>query len=107
MTSGTSVNFNTLTWTNVSGPACPTGGSSSYGANLYVNMANSTTLTFTADFTVTGDFRVTTAGSSSTLVVPVGVTLHVTGNLGDCTNNNVDFVVNGTLIRTVKRFVVR
>jgi hypothetical protein len=40
----------------------------------------------------------TTSGSNSTLTIPVGVTFRVTGNLGDCTNNNVNYVVNGTLI---------
>jgi hypothetical protein len=98
MTPSTSVNFNTLSWTNVSGPACPTGGSTSYTGNLSLNMSNNTNLTVTTDFTVTGDFKLTNAGSSSVLIIPVGVTLHVTGNLGDCSNNNVDYVVNGSLI---------
>jgi hypothetical protein len=61
-------------------------------------MANNTFLTISSDFTVNGDFNVTNSGSNATLTIPVGVTLHVTGDLGDCTNNNVNFVVNGSLI---------
>lgn len=98
MSNGTSSNFNALTWTHNSGPACPTGASSSYGGNLKVSMANNTNLTISANFTVNGDFNIVNSGSNATLTIPVGVTLHVTGDLGDCTNNNVNFVVNGSLI---------
>lgn len=65
---------------------------------MLVTMANNTNLTISANFTVNGDFNITNTGSNSTLTIPVGVTLRVTGDLGDCTNNNVNFVVNGTLI---------
>lgn len=98
MSNGTSANFNALTWTHNSGPACPTGASSSYGGSLKVSMGNNTNLTISANFTVNGDFNIVNSGSNATLTIPVGVTLHVTGDLGDCTNNNVNFVVNGTLI---------
>ncbi len=98
MSNGTSANFNALTWTHNSGPACPTGASSSYGGNLKVTMANNTNLTVTSNFTVSGDFGITNSGSNATLTVPVGVTLTIHGDLGDCTNNNVNFVINGTLI---------
>ncbi len=98
MSNGTSSNFNALTWTHNSGPACPTGVSSSYGGNLKVSMANNTNLTISANFTVNGDFNLVNSGSNATLTIPVGVTLHVTGDLGDCTNNNVNFVVNGSLV---------
>jgi hypothetical protein len=47
---------------------------------------------------VNGDFQMTNSGSSTTLIVPAGVTLTVTGNMGDCTNNNVNFQIDGTLI---------
>ncbi len=98
MSNGTSANFNALTWTFVSGSACPTGASTSYNGNLEVDMANNTNLTISSDFTVNGDFKITNSGSSETLIVPDGVTLHVTGNLGDCTNNNANFHVDGVLI---------
>lgn len=61
-------------------------------------MANNTNLTVASTYTITGNFRMTTSGSNTTLTIPVGVTFRVTGNLGDCTNNNVNYVVNGTLI---------
>lgn len=94
----TSLNFDALTWTYSSGPVCPTGGSTSYTGNLRTNLANNSTLTVAADFTITGNYRIVTSGTNSVFVIPAGVTLHVTGNLGDCSNNNMDFVVNGTLI---------
>lgn len=88
-----------LTWTHNSGPTCPTGGDTSYAGNLETAvLGNNTTLTISTNFTVNGDMRMTNSGSSTTLIIPAGVTFHVTGNLGDCTNNNVNFQVNGTLI---------
>lgn len=93
MNNNTNANFNALSW---AGGSCPTG--SSYTGNLLLTMGNNTNLTVSANYTITGDFNITNTGSSSSLIVPAGVTFHVTGNLGDCTNNNVNFVVNGTLI---------
>lgn len=96
MANGTSSNFSALSWTLVSGPGCPTG--SAYTGNLALAMGNNTSLTVSSTYTVTGNFQITNSGSNSTLTIPAGVTFRVTGNLGDCSNNNVNFVVNGTLI---------
>lgn len=89
--SGT-VNFSSLTWT---GTGCPSGGSS-YTGNLCVNLVNGSNLVIDTDFTVTGDFKITNSGNS-TLTLPAGIDFWVTGNLGDATNNQVDFVIDGNL----------
>ncbi len=86
-------NFNALTW---AGGSCPTG--SSYTGNLLLTMGANSSLTVSASYTITGDFNITTSGAAPTITIPLGVTFHVTGNLGDCTNNNTSYVVEGTLI---------
>ncbi len=43
-------------------------------------------------FTINGDFNITNTGSS-TWTIPSTTTLTVNGDVGDPTNNNVDFVV--------------
>ncbi len=91
--SNVSINFNALIW---AGGSCPTG--SAYTGNLALTMGANSTLTVTADYTITGDFNITTSGASPTITIPLGVTFRVTGNLGDCTNNNTTYVVNGALI---------
>ena len=50
------------------------------------------------NFTVSGtsDFKVTNSGNS-TFTLPSGFTLNVGGDFGDNTNNNVSWVINGTL----------
>ncbi len=99
MAANTNATLFTVTWTHNSGPACPIGGDTSYAGNLTASvLGNNTTLTIPSSFTVNGDFRMTNSGSSTTLIIPAGVTFHVTGNMGDCTNNNVNFQVDGTLI---------
>jgi hypothetical protein len=99
MAANTDATIFTVIWTNTGGPACPVAGNTSYNGNLKASvLGNNTTLTIPTNFTVNGDFQMTNSGSSTTLIIPAGVTLHVTGNMGDCTNNNVDFQVDGTLI---------
>jgi len=99
MPANTSATLFNVTWTHNSGPACPIAGNTSYAGNLKASvLGNNTTLTISATFTVTGDFQMTNSGSSTTLIIPAGVTFTVNGNLGDCTNNNVNFQVDGTLI---------
>ncbi len=87
------VNFNALSWT---GGSCPTG--SAYTGNLRLDPGANGSITVTANYTITGDFRIITSGSGSTITIPLGVTFRVTGNLGDCSNNTTTYVVNGTLI---------
>lgn len=91
--SGT-VNFSALTWT---GTGCPTGASTSYTGNLCISLANGTNLTFDkSSFTITGQLKLTNSGNS-TFTLPSPNYLHVTGNMGDNTNNNVTFTINGSL----------
>lgn len=96
VTGGTSVNFSSLTWT---GTGCPTAGSSSYsGSDLCVSMGSGSTLTMDKNFTITGDFNITNSGSGVTFVLPANTSLNISGSLGDATNNNMDFTINGTLV---------
>lgn len=92
--SGT-VNFSTLTWT---GTGCPTSGTTTTSKNLCLNLVNGTILTMDKNFTVSGtsDFKITNSGNS-TFSLPSGFTLNVGGDFGDNTNNNVSWVINGTL----------
>jgi hypothetical protein len=47
--------------------------------------------------TINGNFRITNTGVS-VLVIPSGVTVHVTGNMGDPTNNSMTYRVHGSLV---------
>ena len=64
--------------------------------NFDLTMANNTNIIFSNDVTVNGSFPLVNSGNS-TLTVNSGNTVHVTQDMGDPTNNNVNFVVNGTL----------
>ena len=87
--------FSSLTWT---GTGCPSSGSPSYTGNLCVNLVNGTNLIMNKDFTVNGGFGISTSGSNPTFTINSGFTLNVTGDMGDNSNNNTNFVVNGNLV---------
>jgi hypothetical protein len=87
------VNFSAVVWT---GSGCPTAGSTSYTGNLCVDLAGGANLTMNKDFNITGSFKITNNGNSRFTILP-NMDLGVSGNMGDDTNNNVSFVVDGTL----------
>lgn len=90
-----SQNFSTLTWT---GTGCPTALSTFYIGNLCVNIPKDGNLIMDKNFTVDGGFGISTDPSPPTLfTLPSGITLNVTGHMGDDSNNNTSFVINGTL----------
>jgi len=106
--------FASITWTGASGvtaaqcAAIANGTNTSTVANFFVDLANSTILTISNNVTIHGNFDIT-GGPGSELSVDGGGssrTLHVTGDLGDATNNGVIYnvqastdhmVVDGTL----------
>jgi hypothetical protein len=88
------VNFSTLTWT---GSGCPTAGSTSYTGNLCVSLDNGANLIMNKDFTINGGFGIVNVGNS-TFTLPVNMDLTVTGSMGDNSNNNVDFIIDGNII---------
>jgi len=68
--------------------------------DMTITMANGAEIIYDSDINVTGNIPLTNGGSS-TLTVNVGSTLNViagtNGDMGDATNNNVTFVINGAL----------
>src|SRR5687768_17280615 len=96
VTVATSRNFSAIVWTSSGGASCPP--AANFTGNIVVDLANGVTLNMNSSITINGNFTLTNSGANSTFAVPSGVTVHVTGNFGDATNNNVDYNVNGTLI---------
>jgi hypothetical protein len=93
-------NFSTLAWTySATGDACSNLATANYLGNVTANLANGTTLTMNLSIRIDGNFNLTNQGSS-TLTVPNGVTVEITGDLGDATNNSVTYNIEagGTLI---------
>jgi len=96
--SNTSFNFVDIVWLDDAPGTCsddPSDGD--YTGSLNLNLKAGADLVFTADLFVTGDFTLTNSGVS-TVTIPVGVTVEITGDFGDDTNNSVTYIVNGTLI---------
>src|SRR5436190_16061531 len=87
------VNFSSLTWT---GTGCPTAGSTTYTGNLCLNLANNANLIMDKDFAITGGLGITNGGNS-TFTLPNGKNLSVTTDMGDDSNNNVTFAIDGNL----------
>jgi hypothetical protein len=78
----------------------PTSNGGSYTENLTVGtVSTGDVLTIDISFTVTGNLTVNSGGSNPTITIPAGVTVIIVGNFTDA-NNNVNFIVNGTLIIT-------
>jgi len=102
-TISSNTNFASISWTGAGGVSAATcaaiasGLNTSTTANFFVDLANNTVLTINNNVTINGTFDIT-GGPGSNLTVNGGgpsTTLHVTGNLGDATNNGVDYVVTG------------
>jgi hypothetical protein len=89
------INFNALTWT---GTGCPDATSTSYTGNLCISIGSSAGVRFTQNITINGDLKITTYGVASRIRIPTGITLQVNGDMGDDTNNNAQFEIDGSLI---------
>lgn len=89
-------NWSTLGW-GCSGASAPTTEGSTYVEDVTINSLGDGDI-LTADITVTIDGNVTinANGNDPAFTVPVGKTLHITGNL-DSDNNNVLYTIDGTL----------
>jgi hypothetical protein len=93
-------NFSALAWTySATGDACSNLATANYLGNVTVNLASGTNLTMNLSIRIDGNFNLTNQGSS-TFTVPNGVTVEITGDLGDATNNSVTYNIEagGTLI---------
>lgn len=94
-TINTSMNFSAINWTSSGGASCPPG--PNFTGNIVMNLANGVNITMNTSITINGNWTLTNSGNS-TVTVPAGVTVHVTGNMGDPNNNQVSYAVNGLLI---------
>lgn len=93
-TISSSTNFSSVSWTSTGGASCPPSGN--FTGDVVIIIGNNVNLTMDSDLTINGDFLITNNGSS-TLTIPSGVDIHVTGDMGDANNNSVSYVVDGTL----------
>jgi hypothetical protein len=91
------IQFSNITWT---GTGCPTAGSTSYTGNLCADLGSNSLIRIDKNFTINGDFKITTSGTNAVLRVPSSYTLTINGDLGDATNNDAQFEIDGTLIVT-------
>lgn len=92
---GATVNFSAISWT---GTGCPTSGTTAYTGNLCLSMANGSTINYDkASFTLTGDFKIVNGGTNVNFNIPANKTLHVTGDMGFTSNNNITYTIDGTL----------
>ena len=95
------IDFSTITWT-ASGGATTTecnnmaDGVSTFTGNVVINIANGVTVTMDTDVTIDGNYSITNQGTSY-INVPVGSDVVVTGDMGDASNNNVEYNVDGSL----------
>jgi hypothetical protein len=93
-------NWSALTWTTGGGGVAPTTNNGTYTEALSIaTISTGDNLTTDISFTLNGDLTISSSGSNPTITVPAGVTVIINGNLTD-NDNNVVFVVNGTLIVT-------
>src|SRR5258706_1210511 len=115
----TNVNITSITWVAVAGGASPSltatdcaniaaGTDATTVADFFVDLKNGVTLSITHNVTIHGNFDVPSGatGDNSTIQVSGSHTLHVTGDLGDASNNNINYdvvastdhiIVDGTL----------
>ena len=95
LTISSSMNFSDIVWKSSGSGVCPPG--ANFTGNITIHLASGVTVTMDEDITISGNFKITNNGSSM-LVIPGGVTVHVLGNMGDGSNNNVTYHVDGELI---------
>ncbi len=99
----TDINITSITWTGsgISAATCANiiaGTDNTTVADFYTNVANGVTITITNSITIHGLFDIPSGatGDNSTLKVDGGgtpITLYVTVDLGDNTNNNIQYNV--------------
>lgn len=98
--SAASVNWSAASWTCGGGGTAPTTNNGSYTEALTVNnLGNGETLVIDISFTLTGNLTVNNSGSNPTVTIPAGVTVVIIGDF-TVSSNNLNLVVNGTLVVT-------
>lgn len=93
-------NWTALTWVTGGGGVPPVTNNATYTQTINVGtIGNGDNLTVNISFTLNGTLNLDANGSNPTFTIPAGVTVVINGNLTN-NDNNVRFVVNGTLIVT-------
>ncbi len=96
---GGAQNWSALSWSCAGGGTSPSAGGT-FTENLSIaTLGNGDNLTINVSLTLTGNLTVSSSGSNPTITIPAGVTVVINGNFTDF-DNNVNYVVNGTLIVT-------
>lgn len=97
---GGAVNWTALPW---SGGTPPITNGATYTEDLVVGspsqISTGDVLTINISFTLNGNVTFFSSGSNPTINIPAGVTVIINGNFTD-DDNNVNFIINGTLIVT-------
>jgi hypothetical protein len=97
---GGAVNWTALPW---SGGTAPITNGSTYTENLTIGspsqISTGDVLTINISFTLNGNATFFSSGSNPTISIPAGVTVIINGDFTD-NDNNVNFIINGTLIVT-------
>ncbi len=96
---GGAQNWSALSWSCAGGGSSPAAGGT-FTENLSIaTIGNGDNLTINVSLTLTGNLSFSSSGSNPTITIPAGVTVVINGNFTD-NDNNVNYVVNGTLIVT-------
>ncbi len=96
---GGAQNWSALSWSCTGGGTSPAAGGT-FTENLSIaTIGNGDNLTINVSLTLTGNLSFSSSGSNPTITIPAGVTVVINGNFTD-NDNNVNYVVNGTLIVT-------
>jgi hypothetical protein len=109
-TLGSNINFGSIAWTAGGGATVAecnnmADGISTFTGNVIVDLANGTIVTVTNNVNITGNFPIS-GGNGSVFSVTGGFTFHVTGDMGNTANNDVEYnaatvndkiIVDGTL----------
>ena len=97
--SSATANWSTQSWSCAGGGTAPTANNNTYTETLTVNgLGTGENLIFDISITLIGNLIINTTGNP-TITIPAGVTVVINGNLTDA-NNNLDLVVEGTLVVT-------
>lgn len=95
---GGATNWTALSWSCSGGGSAPSSNGATYTEDLTVGtIGNGDNLTINISFTLNGNLTVNSSGSNPTITIPAGVVVVINGDLTD-NDNNVVFVVNGTLL---------
>jgi len=92
----TTEDMTNLSWSGGGCTPWPGSPSGNFTGNVTMNIGNNSVITIDTDWTITGNLIIDC--NQCTIIIPVGITLDVSGDMGDANNNGAAFQVDGTLI---------